>query len=172
MERVLISSCLLGLPVRYHGGDARIESEIVHRWVAEGRVVSICPEVRAGLGVPRPAAEIIGANGFAVLDGFAVVVDDRGNDGTRLFVAGAQEALHLAQSFNVRVAVLKDGSPSCGRTFIYNGQFRGLKKRGEMGVTAAILQRNGVAVFSENQIVDAEKRLRELESTLRMGASR
>jgi len=170
MERVLVSSCLLGLPVRYHGGGAKIESEIISRWIAEGRVVSVCPEVRGGLSVPRAAAEIIGANGFAVLDGFAAVVEDGGSDITGQMVAGAQETLELAQAFGVRVAVLKDGSPSCGRTYIHNGQFKGKKKRGEVGVTAALLQRHGIAVFNEHQIAEAEKKLKSLSAVLRMGA--
>ncbi len=163
MEKVLISSCLLGEPVRYNGSHAKVESKIIERWIAEDRVVSVCPEVSGKLGVPRRPAEIIGMNGFAVLDGFAAVLDDRGNDVTHQMVAGAYEVLQLAESQGVRIAVLKDASPSCGRTHIHNGQFRGVKKRGESGVTAALLQRHGIAVFSEHQIADAEKRLIDLE---------
>jgi uncharacterized protein YbbK (DUF523 family) len=170
MQKVLVSSCLLGESVRYNGKHARVTSEIIDRWKLEGRVVSVCPEVSGGLSVPRPPAEIIGASGFAVVDGFAVVVDDRGSDVTYSYLAGAYQVLQVAQSMGIRVAVLKDGSPSCGRTFIHNGQFRGLKKRGEVGVTAAVLQRHGIAVFSENQIADAARRLQELETCRRMGA--
>jgi uncharacterized protein YbbK (DUF523 family) len=170
MEKVLISACLVGERVRYYGGDAKIESKIVDKWVAEGRAISFCPEVSGGLPVPRPPAEIIGANGFAVLDGFAAVLDDMGADVTRQLMEGARNALHLAQSQGVRVAVLEDGSPSCGRSYIHNGQFRGVRKRGESGVTAALLQRHGIAVFSEHQIAQAEERLRELESTTSQGA--
>jgi uncharacterized protein YbbK (DUF523 family) len=170
MQKILVSSCLLGEKVRYSGQAAKVENEIIDRWMAEGRVVSICPEVRAGLGVPRPAAEIIGMNGFAVLDGFAVVLDDRGKDVTTQLVSGAQDALQLARTHGARIAVLKDGSPSCGRTYIHNGQFRGAKKRGEPGVTAALLLRNGVTVFSEHQIAEAERELRRLENKLSRGA--
>jgi uncharacterized protein YbbK (DUF523 family) len=147
-----------------------VENEILEQWIEEGRIISSCPEVRAGLGVPRRPAEIIGANGFAVMDGFAAVVDDMGTDITRQMIVGAMEALQLAQSHGVKVAVLKDGSPSCGRTYIHNGQFRGRKKRGEVGVTAAMLQRNGIAVFSEHQIVEAQARLIELETRRARGA--
>jgi uncharacterized protein YbbK (DUF523 family) len=170
MEKVLISACLLGDRVRYTGGDAKIESVVVDRWIAEGRVVSLCPEVSGGLPVPRPPAEIIGASGFAVLDGFAVVLDGEGDDVTRQFMEGAEKALHLAKSHGVRIAVLKDGSPSCGRTYIHNGQFRGIKKKGEPGITAGLLQRHGIAVFSEYQIAQAEKKLQELEGKLSHGA--
>ena len=170
MEKVLISSCLLGNPVRYNGHDARVNSEILDKWIAEGRVISVCPELAGGFGVPRPAAEIIGMNGFAVLDGFAAVLDDRGADITRQMVTGAYEALRVAQLAGVRVAVLQDGSPSCGRSYIYNGQFRGIRKRGEVGVTAALLQRNGITVFTERQIIEAETRLTELEHRRARGA--
>ena len=166
MEKVLISACLIGDRVRYNGSDARLDCEIVASWIAQGRAVSLCPEVSAGMSVPRAPAEIIGTNGFAVLDGFAAVLDREGRDVTRPLVDGAQKALHLAKSQGVRVAVLKDGSPSCGRTFIHNGQFRGIRKRGEPGVTAALLQRHGIAVFSEHQIADADQCLQGLESKL------
>jgi uncharacterized protein YbbK (DUF523 family) len=170
MQKVLMSSCLIGERVSYRGGDARIESQIVDQWIAAGRVVPFCPEVGGGLLVPRPPAEIIGSNGYAVLDGFAVVLDNQGSDVTRHFVDGAQRALQLAKAQGARIAVLKDGSPSCGRTYIYNGQFRGVRKRGESGVTAALLQRNAIEVFNEHQIELAEHRLRELENRLSRGA--
>lgn len=163
MEKILISACLLGDPVRYRGGAALIESKIIDKWVQEGRALSFCPEVSGGLTVPRAPAEIIGASGFAVLDGFAVVLDNQGCDVTRALLDGAHKALQLAKSESVRIAVLKDGSPSCGRSFIHNGQFRGIRKRGEPGVTAALLQRHGIAVFSEQQIAQAEQHLFELE---------
>ena len=57
MIKVLVSSCLLGEHVRYHGGDAACPSPILDRWSAEGRVVPACPETAGGLPVPRPPAE-------------------------------------------------------------------------------------------------------------------
>ena len=164
MEKVVVSACLLGDRVRYNGSDAKVESKIIEKWSAEGRIIRVCPEVSGRLGVPRNPAEIIGMNGYAVLDGFAAVLDDRGSDVTHQIIAGAYEVLQLAKTHHARVAVLKDGSPSCGRTFIHNGQFRGLRKRGEVGVAAALLLRNGIAVFSEHQIAEASKRLKELEA--------
>lgn len=47
MEKVLISACLLGERVRYHGGDARIDHPVLRRWADEGRLVPVCPEVKA-----------------------------------------------------------------------------------------------------------------------------
>ena len=51
MEPVLVSACLLGEAVRFDGGDMRSDHAILQRWLKEGRVVSVCPEVAGGLPV-------------------------------------------------------------------------------------------------------------------------
>src|SRR6185369_10118398 len=119
MEKVLVSACLLGEPVRHNGAHKKSEHEILLRWIREGRVVPICPEVAGGLPVPRPAAEMPGgAGGAKVLAGEASVMADDGRDVTSYFVDGARRALALAQAHGIRVAVLKEGSPSCGSGYI------------------------------------------------------
>ncbi|MFZ2490208.1 MAG: 2-thiouracil desulfurase family protein, partial [Thermoanaerobaculia bacterium] len=45
--KVLVSACLLGAPVRYDGRDKKSGDPILERWIEEGRVVSVCPEVLA-----------------------------------------------------------------------------------------------------------------------------
>jgi len=164
MERVLISACLLGDPVRYNGEGARVEDLIITRWISDGRVVAVCPELTAGFGVPRPAAEIIGIGGAAVLDGVARVIEVGGNDVTPQFVAGAQAALELARACCIRIAVLTDGSPSCGTSYVCDGTFGGGKAYGQMGVTAVLLHRHGVTVFSQFELVLADQQLRELDN--------
>ena len=59
MEKVLVSACLLGNPVRYDGVASNYKDETLIRWLGQGRLVSICPEVAGGLPVPRPRAESI-----------------------------------------------------------------------------------------------------------------
>ena len=152
MELVLVSSCLLGESVRHNGGDKRSDHLVLQRWIREGRVVPICPEVAGGLPVPRPPAEIAGgAGGLKVLEGEAVVVDDRGRDVTVQFVNGAERALTIAREKDIRLAVLKEGSPSCGSAFVYDGSFTSTRVP-EAGVTAACLRRAGVQVFSEDEL--------------------
>lgn len=158
-----MSSCLLGEPVRYHGGDALCDSRILERWRAEGRVVPYCPETAAGLTVPRPAAEITGGDGTAVLKGDAFVGDGTGADVTAAFVRGARSALETALAQGVRLAVLKDGSPSCGTTYIYDGSFRSQRGPGR-GVTAAMLSDAGIRLFNERQWEDAAAYLEALEA--------
>jgi len=69
---------------------------------------------------------------------------------TEAFLAGARQALETAQSLRIRQAVLKDDSPSCGCGRIYDGTFSGRMVSGQ-GVTAALLQRNGITVLSEEE---------------------
>lgn len=52
------------------------------------------------------------------------------------------------------MAVLKQGSPSCGSGYIYDGTFTG-KRMAERGVIVALLESAGISVFSEEQFVAA-----------------
>ena len=98
MERILVSACLLGAKVRYHGGDAASLHPTLHRWQEEGRLVTACPEVDGGLGTPRPPAEIVGRDaGRGVLAQIAFVRTAAGADVTDQFLAGASMALWVQQ---------------------------------------------------------------------------
>lgn len=39
MQKVLVSACLLGQPVRYDGNSLRSSSNILEQWDREGRIV-------------------------------------------------------------------------------------------------------------------------------------
>ena len=163
MMRVIVSSCLLGRPVRYAGDAQACDHAALRRWTADGRIIAFCPEVAAGLPTPRPPAEIqAAAGGPRVLRGQAPVVDDLGVDVTAAFVAGARQAVLLAKAQGVRVAVLKEGSPSCGSGYVYDGSFSGTRVE-SVGITAAALQDAGVRVFSEHTIDAAAEYLERLE---------
>jgi uncharacterized protein YbbK (DUF523 family) len=164
MVKVLVSACLLGEKVRYNGAAAAASSAILTQWLDEGRVVPFCPEVAGGLGVPRPAAEIAGGAGESVLAGLASVVTASGADLTSHFRRGAELALAAARANDARVAILKDGSPSCGSGSIHDGTFSGRKRDGQ-GVTTALLERHGIRVFSEAEFTDAANYLAGLERT-------
>lgn len=162
--KVLVSACLLGQPVRYDG-RASGHPDLLQRWQAEGRVVPLCPEVAGGLPTPRPPAEIPGGQGGEVLDGAAQVLTVNGEDVSAAFLAGAQQALALAlvRRHGIRVAVLKAGSPSCGNRLTYDGTFAGVKVPGQ-GVTTALLRREGVLVFSELELEEAQRTLAGLSA--------
>ena len=159
MERVLVSACLLGRKVRYNGSDKLSDHPVLSRWQAEGRVVPICPEVAAGFGTPRPPAEIVGAaDGAEVICGRGRVVEDTGRDVTSLYLDGGRMALEMAEQTGCSYAVLTDGSPSCGSTFIYDGSFSGRMRPGR-GTTTALLEAHGIAVYPEGRIDELDRLL-------------
>jgi uncharacterized protein YbbK (DUF523 family) len=164
MEFVLVSACLMGEAVRFNGGDMRCDHDILQRWLREGRVVPVCPEVAGGLPVPRPRAEIAdGAGGLKVLAGASRAYDSNGRDVTACLVSGAERALAQAGAKRIRVAILKEGSPSCGTGYIFDGSFTDRKVPG-LGITATLLQQAGIHVFSEDQLAEADALLKMIEA--------
>jgi uncharacterized protein YbbK (DUF523 family) len=161
MQKILVSRCLLGHRVRYDGGASGPFDQL-QQWLDEGRVVPLCPEVAGGLPTPRAAAEIPGGQGSEVLEGQAAVITTDGEDVSAQFLSGAFQALELVQKHDIRIAVLKAYSPSCGNLLTYDGTFSGVKVSGE-GVTAALLKRHGVQVFSELELPQAAAALTTLD---------
>jgi uncharacterized protein YbbK (DUF523 family) len=165
-SKILVSACLLGNKVRYDANDVPTENNLLDDWRNEGRLVSFCPEVAGGLSVPRLPAEIKSDDGNAVLDGTAKVFDNQGNDVSENFINGAKKALEAAQQNNIKVAILKSKSPSCGSSFIYDGTFSSVQKVGQ-GVTTALLERNGIKVFSDLEIEKAAEVVKKLDTEKR-----
>ena len=143
---ILISACLAGLEVRYNGTHCK--NEALLDLIKTNKVMTVCPEVLGGLLTPREPAEIVGGDGEAVLDGTAKVISKTGQDVTDNFIKGAYATLEKAKELNVSMIILKENSPSCGSSMIYDGTFNGSKVTGN-GVTAALLKRNSIKVFSE-----------------------
>lgn len=142
MEKILISSCFLGNKVRYDGGANLLVNSTLKRWQNEQRFVVVCPELAGGLMVPRAPAEL-------QFSGKRIAVKTiTGEDVTPAFERGAKQALLLCHKHNIRYALLKESSPSCGSSTIYNGEFSQQKIPGQ-GITAAMLRANGIKVFSE-----------------------
>lgn len=157
--KLLVSACLVGRPVRYDGQAKPLAHPLLARLAGEGRLVPLCPEMAAGLPVPRLPAEIeAGMTGADVLDGRARVLDSAGGDVTAAFLDGARRALDTATAHGCRHALLIDGSPSCGPLAIYDGSFSGRRHAGQ-GVVAALLARAGIAVHAPAEIAALEAAL-------------
>ena len=137
--KLLISACLCGKNTKYSGGNNLIEglSKIEDNF----ELFLVCPEVDGGLSTPRDPSEQQGEK----------VVSNTGVDVTKEFNLGAKIALDIAKKNNIKYALLKESSPSCGNNFIYDGTFAGKKISGQ-GVAAKLLTENGILVFSENEI--------------------
>lgn len=152
MERILVSACLLGEAVRYDGSAALWQPPAIWEvWRTEQRLLPFCAECAAGFPVPRPSAERVAER----------VIEQTGTDVTAQFRRGAELALAFARQNALRIAVLKEKSPSCGVNAIYDGSFTGRTLSG-MGVVAALLRENGIQVFSEHQVTEAQAFLESL----------
>lgn len=145
----LCSACLLGFRCRYDSGTK--SNEKVLAIAKEETLIPFCPEQLGGQGTPRPDAEIVGGTGLDVLEGKAKVLERDGTDVTANFILGAQESLKLANLLNIREVILKQRSPSCGNSQIYDSTSTKTLMAGD-GVTAAILKNNGVRVISEEEL--------------------
>ncbi|MCK4510391.1 DUF523 domain-containing protein [bacterium] len=145
---IIVSACLVGLKTRYDGDDNLIEA--IRELVARGEAIPICPEQLGGLPTPRTPADLSGGDGGAVLDGAASVVDRNGIDVTEAFRRGAEESLSVARMTGATLAILKERSPSCGLRRVWiDGELADGR-----GVTAALLERHGVRIESEEDWLD------------------
>lgn len=147
MERLLISSCLLGNNCKYSGGNNALPAETLEKLKARYALVPVCPETAGGLPIPREPSERSGD----------AVIGKSGRDVTAEYRKGADIALRLARRFGCKLALLKERSPSCGSGSIYDGTFTGTVIPGD-GVTAERLRAAGVALWGESGI---EKLLKE-----------
>lgn len=140
----IISACLAGVSCRYDGKDNLIED--IAKLVKSGRAILVCPEQLGGLPTPREPSEIVKGK-----EGENKVLNKIGEDLTEYFEKGAWETLNIAKMVNSHIAILKSRSPSCGFGQIYDGSFSGKKKNGN-GLTADLLSRNGIKVYTEENL--------------------
>ena len=138
---------MVGENVKYDGGNNALHVRILEQWKEEGVLVPLCPEVLGGLNVPRSPCEVI--------EKTRRVVCKTGEDVTREFIKGAMESLRIAKEAGVCMAILKARSPSCGKDVIYDGTFTHTHVN-DSGLTCKLLQENGIAVFSEEELALAE----------------
>lgn len=137
-DKILISGCFLGQKVRYDGGAKTLLNPLLKQWQIEERLISVCPEIMGGLKVPRAPAEIQGQE--------VITID--GDNVTEEFISGAKQALAICQRHNIRFALLKEFSPSCGSSTVYDGTFSEKKIQGH-GLCSQLLRQHGIQVFSE-----------------------
>lgn len=135
-QKLLISACLCGENTKYNGGNNLIKDLDLIKEKYD--LVLICPEVMGGLPTPRHPSEILGTK----------VISDEGKDVSREFTTGAQMALDIAKKNHIQVALLKESSPSCGKTLVHDGTFSEHKIPGQ-GVTAKLLAQEGIKIFAE-----------------------
>ena len=140
---ILVSACLLGAFCRFDGQcaqDARVMA-----LAKDHTLIPVCPEIYGGLPTPRLPGEKRGDR----------VYDKSGVDVTEPYARGAQAALEFARLTGCRYAVLKERSPSCGVGMVYDGSFTGKLVPGD-GLTATLLQENGIKVLTADRLSEIE----------------
>lgn len=143
----IISACLCGVNCKYNGKNNLNERCL--KLFKKGKAVLVCPEQLGGLTTPRKPAEIVLSESKDSND--KKILNNNGEDVTEQFLRGAEETLKIAKELGVKKAILKEGSPSCGANYIYDGTFTGNKIKGK-GVTAELLEKEGIAVFSDEDL--------------------
>ena len=144
MPKIAVSACLLGYKTRYNGQNKK--SQFLLDKYDFDELMPICPEILGGLPTPRAPAEIIGGNGFDVLDGKSLVLDIYGIDHTKAFIKGAFEARKRLYFLNIKTCILKSSSPSCGiGSFLPSKAVssKTIETSISCGVTAALFIREG-----------------------------
>ncbi len=118
--RIGISSCLLGIPVRYDGDHKHAES-LVDDLGRHVELVPIYPEVEAGLGVPREPMQLVQSRSVTRL----MTVATR-KDRTRLLVQFSARRVRELKALHLAGHVFKARSPSCGveNVPLYDGDGR------------------------------------------------
>lgn len=135
--KVLVSSCILGKNCKYNGGNNY--NPRVMEFVKDKEVVEICPELLAGLPIPRPSAELV--------DGIVMGIDGKNVD--KEYRYAVDMAMKKIEYLDIDLVILQSRSPTCGVNHIYDGSFTGKLIKGQGLFTQALIK-------AGYKVVDAE----------------
>ena len=137
--KVLVSACLLGENCKYNGSNNY--NSAVAAFVQGKEVLSVCPEMMAGMGCPRTPIEIV--------DGVQIDRDGKNVDAPmRETVALIMEQIRHEE---IECAILQSRSPTCVVNQIYDGSFSGKLISGS-GIFAKSLKDAGYRVIDAEDI--------------------
>lgn len=139
MTKVLVSGCLLGENCKYNGGN-NYNPRVVE-FLKGKEVISICPEMMAGMGCPRNPIEIV--------DG--VLTDCHGKNVDALIRKSVIEIMDKIRDEEIQCAILQSRSPTCGVNQVYDGTFSGKLIPGS-GIFAKSLMDAGYLVIDGEDI--------------------
>lgn len=137
--KILVSACLLGENCKYNGGNNYCAR--VAEYVKDKEIITVCPEVMAGMGIPRTPIEIV--------DG--VLMDRNGNNVDDVLRSAVEQAMELIRKEEIDCVILQSRSPTCGVNQIYDGSFFGELIPGS-GVFAQALHDAGYRVIDAEDI--------------------
>ncbi len=147
-----ISSCLLGEEVRFDKGHKK-DNFICHLLSNYFKFISVCPEVGAGLGTPRPSMRLTGSPDNPKL----IEVKNPDRDHTKALMTYSQQAVKELPA--ISGYILKNKSPSCGLKSVKIYQEKGAPKQGQ-GLFAKLLEETypTLPIEEEGRLNDAKLR--------------
>ncbi|MFN3239222.1 MAG: YbgA family protein [Pseudomonadales bacterium] len=128
--KVGVGACTVGNPVRYNG-EAKKRHHFIDKLGEHVKLVSFCPEVGIGLGVPRETIRLVDSDqGQRAMDS-----DSHSKDFTQQLIEFADKT--VAQNPDLAGYILVKNSPSCGMT-----RMKLYKQNGDL------LDHSGVGIFA------------------------
>ncbi len=138
--KILVSACLLGENCKYNGGNNRNPAVIAY---LEGKeIIPVCPEVLAGMPIPRTPIEICSGQ----------ILDKTGKNVDRQLRLAVEKTLDEIKDEKIDCAILQSRSPTCGVNQVYDGTFTGKLIPGS-GVLAQALKEKGYRVIDAEDVV-------------------
>ncbi len=144
LPNLVVSGCLLGEKVRYNGTHKH-EPLIVELFKEQFNIVSICPEVEMGLGVPRPPMHLEKSENNSLLK-----VTHSTEDLTEVALSTSKRIL---DSLVFHGAILKSKSPSCGYKSVTLMGSHSMAS----GLFAQYIEDHNIPIIDENDLLDSSK---------------
>lgn len=130
--KIAVSSCLLGEAVRYDGTDKHI-TYLTQKLAREYTLISLCPEMAVGMGVPRPPIHLVDVQGSVQV----VRVDDPSVNMTKPLTGYGLKVTRLHA--DICGYIFKKNSPSCGTNKVKVLNVSGEYENKGMGIYAATI---------------------------------
>ena len=142
-----ISSCLIGEMVRYDGSHRRSRF-ICDELGGYVRWVPTCPEVGAGMGVPRESIRLAQTS-----NGIRLLGNHSDQDVTDAVAAYSDTRIEQLAPMRLRGYIFKKGSPSCGMNGVWLHDESGARARVGVGLLAERLMKR----FPDLPVEDEER---------------
>jgi len=163
--RLGISACLLGQPTRYDGGD-KLDAFLRDTLGRQFELVPICPEVEAGLGVPREPMRLEGEAQRPRL-----VTRQTRRDLTETMETWARRRVVELEKEHLAGFIFKARSPSCGMAGVELWVGSGAPRRIAIGLFARAFMEHcpQLPVEEDERLHDAALRAAFVEKALAAG---
>ena len=149
--KVGISGCLVGENIRYDGTN-KLQSHLIFELRRYFELIPLCPEVGAGLGIPRPPVQLVQLGNEI----HALGLHDKSLDVTTTLLEYVESACSIVNGLSG--FVFKARSPSCGvestPLFEENGTQVGLRS----GLFAEVVKKRfpDLPIAEEDELADAK----------------